>query len=1607
MLLMALLAPWAAKAQETLTVYDQGGTTSNSYVPMYGNYFDENTKSEFVIPATKLENMNGGTITALKFYIKSSNGSYSWASTQTVFLKEVESDQLSAYSGTDGATVVYTGEFPTPANTSTETEFDITFTTSYEYNGGNLLVGIYNPAGGSQHYHNVYWYGETVNGASGAGSSGSSLSNVGFTQRNFIPKTTFTYEAAAGGCDKPETLVADPVNAHDATLTWAGGSGTYAVEIKGGSYADWTSYLANTTATTTTISGLAANTAYQVRVQSICGGDSSPWKSVSFSTPIVCPAPTALTPVVDALKTTLTWDGEGTEWQVAHSIDATADPAANIVSTVTDKTYTMNDMELGDHYFWVRSYCDDIDQSVWVGPVSVHIGYCAPNITSHDSKGITGVAFGTGANIVNHYDENGIPSAAPYYGDYSSMIGAVQSGVESTIAITTNTGSYPYTFVIWVDLDNSLSFEDSEILYVGKASSGSGTLNATITIPPTQALGDYRMRIFGADSYFTGFYNGGNPNYTEPHDPCADGTWRHACDFTVRVLEAPSCLTPTGLALNASGHTLQASWDGTATSYNIDINGTVTNNVTTPYVFDVELSTTYTVKVQANCPGDQTSEWSNPVEITTPPCWGGHIINYTLTDSYGDGWNGASITFKQGCDETTLTCSSSSASGTLTICDVEYFAFIWNSGDYDTECGFTFTEGSTTLFTKPNPLTDGQVLYEFGTQTPIPTDLDAGTPGKHEATLSWTENGTATTWQICLDGDEEHLIDAKTNPFTLENLDPQTDYTVKVRAYIDATHQSCWSDDLAFTTAIACAAPTNFANETPGTNSVVVSWTENGSATEWEIYYVDDMGGEGYVSVYDNPFTWTGLNQDTEYAAEIRAVCGGDDGSSQWSNVINFSTDIACARPTNLTETNITVKGATLSWEGESDSYMLEYRPWYQVGSDQLATALLTTYNYDLSGFTGTGSIAIRHYDVSDMFMLNVDDIIVRNASNEVVYSQDFEGGNIPSEITNMDLDGDGNVWGVRANSDDAMGNPSGNGTYCVSSASWISGTGAVYPDNWLIISGIELGGSISFSARGQDPEWPAENFAVFVSLDSDIVEVAVAGTSYLVKGLQSNTPYAWQVYGICGTDHSRTVSSFFKTLDDRLIFATDGDWDDLAHWTDINGDPATALPTKDNNVTINAEALIPAGVVAEANKVTVNTSGLITIADGGQLKHASATLEVSLYKSITGYVDAENQDNYYFISTPFNGVTMIGDNTWSHITNIADNTYDLYGFDATYAGEEWINWKSSSTAPVFTSGSNHGIKQTYGYLYANSDDIDLEFVGTAGPTNANKTYGITYDPTSTDPFNGFVLVGNPFTCNAYVTFVPAGGTPTEIDFYVMNDEGNGFELSETNVTLAPMQGAFIWADADGAVTFSSEIPAGKRSSSVLNINLAQNGKVADQARIRFGEGMQLAKASLRDNTSMIYMPQADRNYSVVYANESGDMPLNFKAETTGQYTISFKLDGANVGYLHLIDKATGEDINLLTSPEYSFVGTPRDAEDRFIIRFSEMAANDFFVYQSGDELIVNGEGTLQVYDVMGRFVASYNVNGTESINASQFENAVYIFRLVGTDVKTQKIVVR
>ena len=93
-----------------------------------------------------------------------------------------------------------------------------------------------------------------------------------------------------------------------------------------------------------------------------------------------------------------------------------------------------------------------------------------------------------------------------------------------------------------------------------------------------------------------------------------------------------------------------------------------------------------------------------------------------------------------------------------------------------------------------------------------PTAMSSSVVRYTTAHLTWTEYGTATAWQICLDDDETNLVEATSNPFVIKNLSPGTTYTAKVRATYGDEHSE-WSDSMSFTTIAAIEVPYSFGFE--------------------------------------------------------------------------------------------------------------------------------------------------------------------------------------------------------------------------------------------------------------------------------------------------------------------------------------------------------------------------------------------------------------------------------------------------------------------------------------------------------------------------------------------------------------------------------------------------------------------------------------------------------------------------------------------------------------------------------------------------------------------------------------------------------------------------
>ena len=369
--------------------------------------------------------------------------------------------------------------------------------------------------------------------------------------------------------------------------------------------------------------------------------------------------------------------------------------------------------------------------------------------------------------------------------------------------------------------------------------------------------------------------------------------------------------------------------------------------------------------------------------------------------------------------------------------------------------------------------------------------------------------------------------------------------------------------------------------------------------------------------------------------------------------------------------------------------------------------------------------------------------------------------------------------------------------------------------------------------------------------------------------------------------------------------------------------------------------------------------------------------------KEILG-AGTEDNNRYYLIASPVTTLTPSTDNGFLREDGDVDY-YDLYSFDQSN-DDEWRNYKASSFNLV--SGK--------GYLYANKDDVALVFDG-AFRYRKNMTVNLAY--TAGKKLAGWNLIGNPYDVTAYLT--------DGRDFYRMNAAGDGFEAASGSINK--MEGVFVQATGTGqSVTFTTTAPSSKDANNQrveLNI-IGSDDNVIDRAIVRFGEGGTLSKLVFRENNTKIYIPKADGDYAVVRSNGLKNIPVNFKASKMGRYTITVETEGLNLNYLHLIDRLTEEDIDLLKENKYSFIASTVDNEARFVLAFSANGDDDVyetFAYQSGSDIIVRGEGELQIFDVMGRMVATHHVSGVETLEKPS-SNGVYIFRL---NEKVQKIVVK
>ena len=320
--------------------------------------------------------------------------------------------------------------------------------------------------------------------------------------------------------------------------------------------------------------------------------------------------------------------------------------------------------------------------------------------------------------------------------------------------------------------------------------------------------------------------------------------------------------------------------------------------------------------------------------------------------------------------------------------------------------------------------------------------------------------------------------------------------------------------------------------------------------------------------------------------------------------------------------------------------------------------------------------------------------------------------------------------------------------------------------------------------------------------------------------------------------------------------------------------------------------------------------------------------------------------------------------------------------------------------------------KQGRGYLASYETTSPVKFEGvlsneTGHAFNEMKPYN------ADDYYANFYLLGNPFAFNMDWTNVTAEGLAS--GYATVTLDGTYEYATDSEIKVG--DGFFVKViDAEPSLSYYSNNGGmggmrSRRADKKSYLNLVASSKSgSDNVIINFTDNDEEGFDKLENfnkDVAEIYVKEEGKRYGIMNVEtDVEEIELYFSVKRMGEYTINAITEGEFQNVI-LVDKHTGVETDLTTS-HYTFKALSSDHPDRFIIRMGNEVKNDNFVYQSGDELIINAEGSVQIIDIMGRIVYSSDiVNEIHRVNTSSFDNAAYIVRILNTnEIKTQKVVI-
>ena len=520
----------------------------------------------------------------------------------------------------------------------------------------------------------------------------------------------------------------------------------------------------------------------------------------------------------------------------------------------------------------------------------------------------------------------------------------------------------------------------------------SGNWDSEISFTIMDPMGDTLINVISAsDLDDLDFFTHTSNSTCQSNNPCLSPIFLNAGNITPNsadlLWQAGGNETSWNLEWGVSGFTLGS--------------GTLVNGLTSTNYSLSSLSnnTSYDFYIQANCSNSNVSSWSGPYTFNTNNISTGTTcgtFTLELYDSYGDGWNGASLdVIINGAPFQNITLANGNGPEIFTFAtdSNDIIDLIYNTGSWDNENTYNLTDNSGNLIISQGLngfISNVDPVSVFGieacTSCPQPSNLSANTSTAGTALLDW--NGGSGTFNLewgpigFIQGSGTLVNNISVNSYLLNGLNNSTTYDFYVQEACSANEISTWAGPLSFTTAIVAGSCGIFNLELydsfgDGWNGGFMDVVINGNVAFSGLTLVSGNGPEIFpisVNIGDvldfvyTPGSYSGENSYKVFDENGVIVFEEGIGNAIPNSVFGVEACPSCPAPSNLSANTSAAGTALLDWTGGSSPFGGTFNiEWGPTGFNQGNGTIVNNINSNSYLLSGLGSLTTYDYYVQEV----------------------------------------------------------------------------------------------------------------------------------------------------------------------------------------------------------------------------------------------------------------------------------------------------------------------------------------------------------------------------------------------------------------------------------------------------------------------------------------------------------------------------------------------------------------------------------------------------------------------------------------------------------------